>query len=843
MKSPKQLHSPLCILRLLRPLAAVGLLLIQALEPALAGGATASSKPIATVLKEPLPPETLALSTNAREWVISGPTFTYRVFKSSGVIGGIDAVAEKQEVLKSLSPADLELDGYRLAAKSTAGETAVVSAGKDKVVLRAQGVLRATNQVGSEVDYSLVHTFFDDGVVVSEVSLKPRKDLLVQKQLAWRLEAQGQFSHWLHKRRDEHGGDAVRGALPESGKAVRLNTLTSCLQVFSPTAGLALFTDAGATHLSQPNLDTAVVEVAEKAQNRTRLSLTQYVVHVAPGDKPYLLKGGEEFRFRVGLSVTPNRLAHPRMHDLRMFAWIGDPQYPYPTDQELGEIARAGYTVIQMHRLGTPGEPRPPTGELERVIATVHQLGMLFLWTENADLMYDSAPGVQELKAKGQWNRWQGFNYDGHYKATMDPYCDLAATCLASPNGLAEYRLATYKRMLERFQVDGIYLDDNLAYANCTLWREHGHPRPVYDCLIELHEMNWRRREFLRSQCPHVVLCGHITKALVLPVACDFDTLLYGEGYSFSSLENYWDYYRPVNGMPAQGMIWPGGVDPVRCPAALAYTYDLLTGGGQYCEIDWRLFHHKFPYAQGVTEAERVYVQSYNLAQYYFGLYESEPHYFADSAGLFGTSTPLTYATVYRNRVWHDWLIPVANLAPGAQQTALELRAPEMLSIKARRNYALFDTQQRELKTGRGGALNLALTGITIPGGSLRLFCLRELPEAGACHLWGGKRLKEHWDGGQRKLTLSVQGPEGVEETLFFTTVGRGILGVTIGGKPAPFFYDSARKLVHGNVTFTREPLEVEVSCARGTANSLPEQAVAAAALSGLMEQKTALSR
>ena len=25
---------------------------------------------------------------------------------------------------------------------------------------------------------------------------------------------------------------------------------------------------------------------------------------------------------------------------------------------------------------------------------------------------------------------------------------------------------------------------------------------------------------------------------------CDFDALLYGEGYSFGSLENYWDYYR-----------------------------------------------------------------------------------------------------------------------------------------------------------------------------------------------------------------------------------------------------------------------------------------------------------
>ena len=98
----------------------------------------------------------------------------------------------------------------------------------------------------------------------------------------------------------------------------------------------------------------------------------------------------------------------------------------------------------------------------------------------------------------------------------MDPYCDLVATCLAAPNGLAEYRLANIQRMLNQFPVDGIYLDNNLAYANCTLWKEHGHPRQVYDCLIELHEMNWRRRELLRSKCPHAVLVSHCASAPIL---------------------------------------------------------------------------------------------------------------------------------------------------------------------------------------------------------------------------------------------------------------------------------------------------------------------------------------
>ena len=81
------------------------------------------------------------------------------------------------------------------------------------------------------------------------------------------------------------------------------------------------------------------------------------------------------FTFRVGIAIAPNRLPHPRLHDLRMFIWIGDAKNPYPTDREIVDAARLGYTLFQMHRLGTPGEPRPPQGELQRVLETVHRFG------------------------------------------------------------------------------------------------------------------------------------------------------------------------------------------------------------------------------------------------------------------------------------------------------------------------------------------------------------------------------------------------------------------------------------------------------------------------------------
>jgi hypothetical protein len=802
--------------------AATMLALLLALAPGYAQKAELASRTIGSVLRQPLPAEELSMSGGATEFVVRGPTFTYRIQKATGAVSGIRVGREGQEVITAGGPADILIDGYRLGSDLSSCKMMVESQGKDRMVILAQGDLRDSAKRGPEVAYTLRHTFFNDGVVVSEAKLVPRGDLRVERELMYRLSARGQFGHYLHKSRAEHGDAAAHGSLPAPGSAVRFTTLTSCLQVFSPMAALAIFTDGGAIHTSRPKLDTALVEVAGSQGRQTQISMAQYVVHVAPGDKPYVLKAGEPFTFRVGISVAPNRLPHPRMHDLRMFCWIGDPKYPYPSDEEIASVAQAGYTLFQMHRPGTVGEPRPPAGELERVIKKVHDLGMLFLWEENADLLYASAPGVQALKAKNQWSLWQGFNYGGRYVASMDPYCDLIATCLASPNGMAEYRLANIGRMLDRFPVDGIYLDDNLAYANCTLWREHGHPRAQYDCLIELHEMNWRRRELMRQRCPHVVLASHNTRAFILPVVCDFDALVYGEGYSFGSLEDYWDYYGFAQSLPAQNMIWPGGEDPVRCPASLVYNYDLLTGGGQYCQIDWRLYPKKFPYAKGVTEAEWPYTRANNLAQYYFGMYESKPWYFAEATNAFAATEPQTYATIYQNQVWGDWLIPVANMATQALTTSVEFRTPGALGILPQDAYVLFDVRQHVATALKGEALGRCLSNLPIPARSLRLFCLRSSPPEGPFHLWGGKRISECWDAKALKWTIVVQGPAGLQDAVFLGGANRGLAQVLVGGKPAEFFSDLAQGLAHGLVTFTAEPLTIEVLCSRDGANRLP---------------------
>jgi hypothetical protein len=830
--------------------AVLAFLLLLAAMPSPSPGQTAErvSRPISAVLRQPLPPEELGFSENDGEFVINGPTFIYHVQKGTGAIAAMCVVRDGRSVIEATGPADLQVDGYRLASPENTAKLSIVGQGKDKIVLRVEAVLRDAAKQRPDLSCSILHTFFNDGVVVSEVKLAAQADLAVEKAIVHRLPVHGEFGQYLHKNRNENGAHAARGPLPGAGNAVRFDTLTSCLQAYSPSAMLAIFTDGGAIHQSQKGLDTAVIEVAGSDGGNRSLVLSQYLVHVAPGDKPFVLKAGEAFTFRVGVAVAPNRSPHPRTHDLRMFTWIGDAKNPYPTDDEITQVAQLGFTLFQLHRAGTAGYPRPPAGEAERVAKKVHETGMLFLWEENPDLLYANAPTIQKLLAEGKWPLWQGFNYNGHYKASMDPYCDLIATCLAAPNGQAEYRLANIERMMEQLPVDGLMLDDNLAYDNCKLWKEHGHPRQVYDCLIELHEMNWRRRELMRSKCPHLALVSHNTQAFVLPVICDFDAHVYGEGYSFGAAENYWNtFVAPVRCLNAQGMIWPGDDEPNRCVTSIAYNYDLLTGGGQYNEIDWRMFLKKFPYAKGVSDREFRYVKTYNLAQYFFGMYESKAYSFADSAGLFCTTTPSTFASVYRNCVWGDWLIPIANMSPKDQTTSLKVISPQVLGIEPDKEYVLFDVLAHSARLVKGCQLQCGSDGnvpaeglcnISIPGENVRLFYLRQVSADVPCHLWGGKRISEsriasasspsEQEARAKTVRFSIQGPAHAQTTVWIGVARNGIGKVVVNGMVAQFFYDAAQDVAYGPVTFADEPLTVEVHGSPDGINQLPVRSVEA---------------
>lgn len=614
------------------------------------------SKTVREILREPLPPEELSWSDSGDYIHITGPTYRYSVDKRTGAITETQVFREGVSVISQVLPLEIIIDKEKQSVDMM-GETRVESASKNYIVTSTQG------SWSSGIGCNIRTTFYDDGVVVSRFTLIPESDLVLNEGIRQDISIKGYFSHYLHKRRDTHGFDSYQGKIPKIGEVNRIFTPTSCIEVYSDKCAFALFTDMGDFYRSSSELDTSAIGVNTISEDdKVEIYLHQHINHIGKGGEKYTLRKGESFSFRVGIAVAPNRLPHPRMRDLRMFIWIGDERYPYPTDEEISTVAQMGYTLFQMHRLGPPGLPREPAEELNRVIETVHNNGMLFIWTENADLLYAHDPEVVKKMNEGKWVEWEGFNYNGRYTASMDSFCDLVATCLASPNGLADYRMDSVKRMLSKFPVDGMYIDDNLAYANCKHWKEHNHPQEIYDCLIELHEVNWRRREALKEKIPHLVLIDHCSKAFILPVIAPFDMHLYGEGYDLPSVEEFKATFGSFSNMYAQGCLYAGDDEDERCPIESAYALDLLTGGGKYCSIDWRIWHEKFPYAKGVNPIESSIIRKFNLIQYYFGMYETANYKFLK------TNTPDLYAVLYHNKVWDDYLLVVANRSHSLQK-------------------------------------------------------------------------------------------------------------------------------------------------------------------------------
>lgn len=757
------------------------------------------SRPVTEVLRDPLPSEDLTCTESDTAITVQGPTFRYVVDRATGAVCELQATRDGREVVRLCKPATLWLDDASLAA-SARGATNILKQGKDQVILLTEGIWCRG------VACAIRHILYNDGVLVSEVALTPDTDLVLRQGIRHELDAAGRFTGYLHKRRDTEGMDCFQGALPEPGETARMHTPTSCLEVFSADAALAMFTDMGDFHRAPAELDTAAVRVDSGGEGEATLGMHQHLIHVGPDAASFTMRAGEPFTFRVGLAVAPNRLPHPRRRDLRMFIWVGDERYPYPSDEEINAAARLGFTLFQMHRLGPPGQPRPPAEELDRVIRTVHDAGMLFIWTANADLQYAHAERVAELVAEGGWNLWRGFNYGGKYTAPMDGFCDLLATCLAAPNGLADYRIECKRQMLERYPVDGMYIDDNLPYANCTLWREHGHPQPVYDCLIELHDMNWRRRQVLREKCPHAVLIDHSSHGFILPAISAFDCHLFGEGYSFPSVEAFRATFGTYGNMHAQGCLFAGDSETTRCGAEVAYAFDLLTGGGQYCYLDWRLWPGKFPYASGVSAHEPLFVRTYNLAQYDFGLYECGPmtELETTAAGFYGT--------LYHNRVWNENLVVLANMNKAAAACSLADPGAALALTGKTGPTVVYDIHRRSAVRAAGGRAGAAFVNVPLEPNEVRLLHVRKVAAGAAYHQWGGKRISEAWDAAGRRLLLRLCGPCGMEEMVVVGTGGNTLGQVTVDGKPAKFFADPGRGLVYGRVTFGQRPVRLETA-------------------------------
>ena len=68
----------------------------------------------------------------------------------------------------------------------------------------------------------------------------------------------------------------------------------------------------------------------------------------------------------------------------------------------------------------------------------------------------------------------------------------------------------------------------------------------------------------------------------------------------------------------------------------------------------------------------------------------------------------------------------------------------------------------------------------------------------------------------------------GLQDTVFVGVSAGGVAEVKINGERAEFFFDSSRRLAHGTLTFSHDPVTVEVTWSPNNQAGLPEKAITA---------------
>ena len=140
---------------------------------------------------------------------------------------------------------------------------------------------------------------------------------------------------------------------------------------------------------------------------------------------------------------------------------------------------------------------------------------------------------------------------------------------------------------------------------------------------------------------------------------------------------------------------------------------------------------------------------------------------------------------------------------------------------------------------GSGSRVVRPVQALVGAGVALAMLAFCAAPADAPFHLWGGKRLSEAWDGKTRKLTFAVQGPAGLQDTVFLGGANHGLQQVLIGGKPAPFFFDPAQG------TYLASPATLAVGIfVRAPAAGDPPSAASLALMAGAPpEQAAALTK
>ena len=455
----------------------------------------------------------LQIDQTETQITVQGSTFRYTFGKQHGLLISVRLLGREwlanRRPLPDLWTADaVHPQGREYeAARETEATVALTHTSPEQVTIKARGRYLNRSAAAFPLEYHLEYTIDADGVIRVEVENRGTG----RGALRWLVFSKGVLPtsrvDFINHSEDLARVEARTGGytsvpIPSEDGTVLSGQFYPWLQFGNDAACLDLTMDSadeisyGATD-SMPYYDGLgnMGATCEIARTGNRISWDYYSIRnlYTP------LRAGWKRKNRFFLSAVPAKPYNPALGDIRIH-WIGphqiNPNFVYPTDDEIAEFARQGINILlgcAHWRSGEYSKPLEPR-ETRRVIRACHRHNLKIIpYLTFTDLNHQTAA----FQRHGQ--DWQ-IEPVAEFKHLTNLMCYGA-------EGWREHWKKEVDTVLDRFDFDGLYIDFWVGKMACNNPRHGCDSRYSRYTLPGLREMALHAFQRVKEHSPdHFIL-------------------------------------------------------------------------------------------------------------------------------------------------------------------------------------------------------------------------------------------------------------------------------------------------------------------------------------------------
>jgi len=637
----------------------------------------------------------LHVAETRADLVVSGGTFRFVFAKANGLIKSAQTLGREWLSRRPLpdlwcsAAVDPRKERWE-AARETKAEVRIGGQSGDRVVIEARGRYFSPTGAAAPVRYHLTYTINCDGVAQVEVentgTAPGAVRWLVFSAAAVRRSMVDFYSHIGDLAATEDTGGWVtrilpqaaephwrrRSAAPEELHAARI---LPWMQLGNDSAGLDLVMDY-AEEISHGWTDSVPQDdplgrpgtsfVLEA--DRSRVSWTYFSIRnlCTP------VRGGWRRYNRFYLSLVPAKPHQPALTDLRVH-WLGPHQwhnwgFSYPTDEEIGELARRGINLIIGGAHWRSGDYAHPddASEIRRLIAACHRVGIRIIpYITFTDLEHDT-PAFPD---HGQ--EWQ-IEPVAEYRHQTNLMCYAA-------QGWRDHWKRDVDTILERFDFDGLYIDFWVGKMACrNLLHGCGSKYPRFT-LPGIREMAWHAFRGVKAKGGHQFILANTNLFAGALINNLVDIRLPGE-------------WANIEETPEELIRGHLNSRRLGCNALLLRRAEVSFRSVSFslrCQSPMVLTHNR-----PAGAAPELLTRYADLLRF-FGIGRAKTQSAFEQDGSLEWTGPA--GSAYWSRGDRGVLVVLANLAPARTQSALHIAKPAALGLSPRRYYFVYRPDRGQL--------------------------------------------------------------------------------------------------------------------------------------------------